>query len=329
MKRTYFLPFTYRIRCLLMISMLCLSHLAFADFKLPEIDKKYISIYVEDPTRDAGYVVGDVLKRHIVLTIKKPYQLVEETLPIEGYEHRYRGQKIGIDLLNITHEADENNSRTVHTIDLAYQVFTTGKLAKPAALRAEYVKIRNLNTKKVVQYRIPSFSFRISPLSVFGAVKLKEEMYPRTPPLNLDTTDHDNKLTMALIVLGLSLLGLLYIYGKYAWLPRMGAPFARAYRAIGNTEDNPSGMQKSMQAIHKAFNQTAGQTVFLDTVSAFLDQHPKFTPAKGIIHDFFNTSHAQFFGDGSLQANKSALLKLCKHLRDCERGLTPDLPTSK
>lgn len=328
MKRTDFSPHIRNISLWLMTSMLCLSQLAMADFKLPEIDKKYVSIQIDDPKRDAGYVVGDVLKRHIELTIKKPYQLVEETLPIEGYEHRYRGQKIGIDLLSIDHESDENNTRTVHTIDLAYQVFTTGKLAKPAALRGEYVKIRNLKTKKVLQYRIPSFSFRISPLSVFGAVKLKEEMYPRTPPLNISTETQYNKLYLALGALALALLGLLYIYGKYAWLPRMGAPFARAYRAIGHAKEDQSGLQAAMQAIHKAFNQTAGQTVFLDSVDGFLNQHPKFVPAKAVIQDFFTTSHAQFFGDGSqTQSDKHALLKLCKHLRDCERGLKPDLPS--
>ncbi len=328
MKRIDFSPQTYGISFWLMITLLYLPQLALADFKLPEIDKKYVSIKLDDPTRDAGYVVGDVLKRHIVLTIKKPYQLVEETLPIEGYEHRYKGQKIGIELLSIDHEAEENNSQSVHTIDLAYQVFTTGKLAKPAALRGEYVKIRNLKTKKVVQYRIPSFSFRISPLSVFGAVKLKEEMYPRTPPLNISAEAQYNKLTISLGALALALLGLLYIYGKYAWLPRMGAPFARAYRAIGNTEDNPTGLQTAMQAIHKAFNQTAGQTVFLDSVDSFLNQHQKFAPAKAVIEDFFTASHAQFFGDGSqVNSDKHTLLKFCKHLRDCERGLKPDLPS--
>lgn len=328
MKRTDFLSASNLISLWLMTCLACMSQQVLADFKLPEIDKKFISIKIDDPTRDAGYVVGDVLKRHIVLTIKKPYQLVEETLPIEGYEHRYRGQKIGIDLLSTDHEADENNSRTIHTIDLAYQVFTTGKLAKPAALRGEYIKIRNLKTKKVVQYRIPSFSFRISPLSVFGAVKLKEEMYPRIPPLNMSTTEEKNKLYAALAVLGLSLLGLLYIYGKYAWLPRMGAPFGRAYRAISNTEDNQAGLQTAMQAIHKAFNQTAGQTVFLDTVDIFLTQHPEFEPAKSAIQTFFTASHAQFFGDTNTgKSDKSSLLKLCKHLRDCERGLKPDLPS--
>ena len=326
MKRMLFSTLMINLSRWLLLSLLCVSHLTLADYKLPEVDQKYVSIKIDDPTRDAGYVVGDVLKRHIVLTIKKPYQLVEETLPIEGYEHRYRGQKIGVELLKIQHEADENNSRTVHTIDLDYQVFTTGKLAKPAALRAEYVKVRNLKTKDVMQYRIPSFSFRISPLSVFGAVKLKEEMYPRIPPLTMTPQPLYNKLYLALGALALALLGLLYIYGKYAWLPRMGAPFARAYRRIQQVPDSAEGLQKAMHAMHTAFNQTAGKTVFSDSLSSFLDTKPNFKPAHAVIKGFFDASHAQFFEDKSSGINKAELLKLCKHLRDCERGLTPDLP---
>ncbi len=325
MNRTDLTRATHTMRLIMMLCLLGLTHSAMADFNLPDIDEKYVSIKIDNPTRDAGYVVGDVLKRHILLTIKKPYQLVEETLPIEGYEHRYRGKKIGIELLKAKHTVEEKSDRTVYDIDLGYQVFTTSKMAKPAALRAEYVKVRNLKTKKVVQYRIPSFSFRVSPLSVFGAVKLKEEMYPRTPPLNISAKQQYNKLYISLATLALALLGLLYIYGKFAWLPRMGAPFARAYRKIHKLPDDNTGRQNAMQAVHTAFNQTAGQTMFSEAVEAFLKDHPKFAPAKTVIDGFFTASHAQFFQDQNASTDKAALLKLCRHLRDCERGLTPDI----
>ena len=51
---------------------------SFADVILPDIDEKYISVQEVNPTRDAGYVVGDVLDRTITLNIKKPYELVKE-----------------------------------------------------------------------------------------------------------------------------------------------------------------------------------------------------------------------------------------------------------
>ncbi|MDP1659992.1 MAG: hypothetical protein Q8L73_11680, partial [Methylotenera sp.] len=40
---------------------------AMADVVLPSINDKYIEIHEVNPTRDAGFVVGDVLERTITL----------------------------------------------------------------------------------------------------------------------------------------------------------------------------------------------------------------------------------------------------------------------
>lgn len=305
----------------------------FADKILPSIDDRYVTIKEDNPTRDAGYVVGDILDRTITLTIKKPYELVQESLPIPGYEHRYRGQISGIELVKITTEQSPSSDGTTHVLHLSYQVFTSGKLAKPAALRAEIVKMRNMENKKVLQYRIPSYSFRISPLSVFGEVKLKEEMSPFIPPLQID--DHRNLLAIKILatILTLSLLGLLYILGMRAWLPRMGAPFAKAYREIRKMPDSVEGIQQATARLHAALNKTAGNSLFNNNLDAFLALKPKFAPMKAQIIQFFDLSHRVFFESAQdnepTESAKAWLLTFCRHLRDCERGLQPDLSTSK
>jgi mxaA protein len=320
------------IATLITSSILTFSIHAQADFKLPEIDAKFITMKEVNPTRDAGFMVGDILSRQITLTIQKPYELVEETLPIVGYEHRYKGQISGIELVQIKTDVTNHSNSVTHVIDLDYQVFTTSKLAKPAVLRAEYVKIRNLNTKDVVQYRIPAFSFRISPLSVFGAVKLKEEMSPFVSPLLLDNRHEQRKLYIALGVLAFSLLGLLYIFGMRAWLPKMGAPFARAYRDIKKLPDTKEGVKQGVARVHQSLNKTAGISLFGDNLNQFIAEKPQFSPAKHEIQRFFNLSRFTFFEDQSAPTldthSKTWLLSLCRHLRDCERGLKPNITTS-
>jgi mxaA protein len=302
-----------------------------ADVELPSVDNKYVTIKEENPTRDAGYVVGDILQRTITLTVKKPYELVKESIPIVGYEHRYKGQISGIELSNIETEEDQHSDSVTHVLHLSYQVFTTGKLAKPAALRAEIVKVRNTDNKKMFQYRIPSFSFRVSPLSVFGAVKLKEEMSPFTPPLLIDASPEKLNLTILLVLLGLSLTGLLYIFGTRAWLPRMGAPFAKAYRDIRKLPDTPEGIQQAVSRVHQSLNKTAGASLFSDNLTDFITKKPAFAPAKQEIEQFFNLSRFTFFetqhAHPSETASKKWLLSLCRHLRDCERGLKPNIKT--
>lgn len=305
-----------------------ISQHALADVVLPDINAKYVTIKEENPTRDAGYVVGDTLERTITLTVKKPYELVKESIPIVGYEHRWKGQISGIELSKVSTEEIQHSDSTTHVLHLTYQVFTTGKLAKPAALRAEILKMRNTEKKETLQYRVPSFNFRVSPLSVFGSVKLKEEMSPFTPPFPIDSSKQ--KLTLKVLVglLGLSLLGLLYIFGMHAWLPRMGAPFAKAYRDIRKMPETAAGLQQATARIHESLNKTAGTSLFGNNIDSFIQDKPAFSPVKQDIEKFFALSRKVFFEPESAQNldehSKAWLLKFCRLLRDCERGLRPE-----
>lgn len=321
-----------RIIAVLTVALAFFAQQALADVVLPDINAKYVSIIEENPTRDAGYVVGDVLDRTITLTVKKPYELIKESLPIEGYEHRYKGQISGVELLKISTEETQHSDSVTHVLHLRYQIFTTGKLAKPAALRAEIVKMRNTTNKEVLQYRIPSFSFRISPLSVFGSVKLKEEMSPFIPPLLFDASENKWHLKLLIGLLSAALLGLLYMLGMYAWLPRMGAPFAKAFRDIRKMPDTAEGLQQAVARVHESLNKTAGNSLFASNLADFIHTKPAFAPVAGEITQFFGLSRQVFFEPNATthlnEAPKAWLLKFCRRLRDCERGLRPDLSTS-
>jgi len=302
---------------------------AIADVILPDINAKYVILKEENPTRDAGFVVGDVLDRTITLTVKKPYELVKESLPIEGYEHRYKGQISGIELVKISTEESQHSDSTTHVLHLRYQIFTTGKLAKPAALRAEIVKMRNTTNKEVLQYRIPSYSFRISPLSVFGSVKLKEEMSPFIAPLELSASENKLHLKLLIGILSIALLGLLYIFGMYAWLPRMGAPFAKAFRDIRKIPDTVEGLKQAVARVHESLNKTAGTSLFASDLADFVKTKPAFAPVAQEIEQFFGLSRQVFFEPNAAtnlnEPPKAWLLKFCRRLRDCERGLRPDV----
>lgn len=302
---------------------------AMADVKpLPDVDPKFVTITETNPTRDAGYVVGDTLDRTVVITIKKPYELVKESLPIVGYEHRWKGQLIGVELVDIKTEEKQKSDSTTHKLDLRYQVFTTGRTVKHASLKAEILQVRNLQTKEVFQLRIPFFDFRVSPLSIFGQVKLNEDLSPFVPPLLLNAAPEHRNLKLLGILLAVSLLGLLYIFGAYAWLPKMGGPFAKAYRDIRKMPDTAEGLQSAVARIHQSLNHTAGNSLFASNIKEFVAAKPAFAPVSSQIQQFFDLSKQVFFEpDATVQLDdspKNWLLKFCRQLRDCERGLRPD-----
>ena len=112
--------------------------------KYKDIDPSFIKIIIKDPDQKVGYTVGDKISREIIFTVKKPYQLVEESLPIEGYEKRYRGQKLGVVLQNIKYLKKDEGEEVRYKINLTYQIFTNNVVAKPASVTADYYRLINL-----------------------------------------------------------------------------------------------------------------------------------------------------------------------------------------
>lgn len=298
---------------------------------LPDLDPKFYSIQETNPARDAGYVVGDTLDRKLVITVKKPYELIKESLPIVGYEHRWKGQASGIELVKIDVDERQKNDAVTHTLDLRYQVFTTAKTVKHGSLKAEILRVRNTQTKEVVQLRVPFFDFRISPLSLFGQIKLTEDMSPFIPPMKLDASIEKRNVKLLIGLLAASLLGLLYIFGAYTWLPKMGGPFAKAYRNIRKLPDTADGLQQAVARVHLSLNTTAGGSLFGNHVAEFTQAKPNFAPMKNKIEQFFSLSRQVFFEPQAAiqlgETPKAWLLQFCRQMRDCERGLQPDINT--
>lgn len=297
---------------------------------LPDVKNGVVSIKIKEPGRDVGYTVGDILTREITVIVKKPYVLVEESLPIVGYERRYKGQLIGIDLAKLDYSKENGKEANTHHISLSYQVFTNNVVAKPAALPGEYLRILDTSSKdkKVYRYRIPSWNFSISPISVFGQVKVESDMSGYRGPLLLDASPLKTRLNVLLAVLAIALLALLYMLGKYTWLPRMGGPFAKAYRSITKSKHNAEGMQLAVSRLHQALNTSAGYSLFSNNLNAFLLKKPAFKHIHTELAQFFDLSRQVFF---EANANKPVgeqewawLAQFCKQCRDCERGLIPD-----
>lgn len=322
---------TKYFRVLLLTAILSISSmqaLAIDSQTLPDVDEGVVSMNTIDPYKRVGYTVGDVIEREVTLTIKAPYKLIETSLPIVGYEKRYRGKVIGIELKNIEHSKVEHKDYTTHQIKLAYQVFTNSVVAKNVALGPEYLNLINTkNKKQLVKYRIPSLDIAVSPLSIFGQVKVENNMSQFLEPLLIKDDQERKWLKVAISALAVSLLGLLYIFGKHAWLPRMGGSFAKAYRTIKKLPNNETGLKQAISAVHLSFNQTAKMSVFNDNLDEFIQNNPNFSHLKSEISQFFGLSRQVYFepnAQHSVGNNPSQwLLRFTKQCRDCERGLIP------
>ncbi len=299
----------------------------------PDIPDNMVKMQTVEPERDVGYTVGDLLDRDVTLEVKKPFKLIETSLPIVGYERRYKGQVIGIELRKISHSTSENDGSTIYHLHLTYQVFTNNVVAKAAFLPAEILKFTNISNGEVVQYRIPEWGFRISPLAIYGSVKIEQDMSPFRGPLLLDASKDQLNLKIFIGILTVSLIGIFYIVGKLAWLPIMGRPFAVASRKINRLSSSPENIKKGIAIIHDSLNLTAGNSLFNDNLDFFLTQRPQFIPLRKDFQRFFGLSHHVFFStENDHDTGSDALYWLkefCRSCRDCERGLIPELPRKK
>ena len=66
----------------MIFSLSALSAHALDSELLPDIKDGVVTMQMQDPERNVGYVVGDVLTRHLIISIKKPYKLIEESSPL-------------------------------------------------------------------------------------------------------------------------------------------------------------------------------------------------------------------------------------------------------
>jgi hypothetical protein len=294
--------------------------LACAHAEIIENDPR-IKVRTIEPTRDVGYTAGDILSRTIVLEAPKSLQLIETSLPIAGNDKKRQGRGSGIEVREVTLNKSTSLDSNIYTLHLTYQVFTSSIVARPASLPAEFVKFGGKGES--LDFRIPSWSFRISPLAVYGSVVVERDMSTFRGPLLLDATRQYQVLWGLLGLLAISALGLLYVLGTYTWLPRMGRPFARAYRDLKKLPATAEGLSQGVVRLHQAFNATAGGSVF-DTAS-FVSIRPAFTPATSDIDRFFNLSRTVFFEPGTphgIEGDAMTWLRqFCRRCRDCERGL--------
>jgi hypothetical protein len=280
-----------------------------------------IKLTTIEPARDVGYTVGDVLTRTVILEAPSNLTLFDTSIPIAGSDKKRRGKGSGIELRKVEFEKHPGVITNRYVLRLSYQVFTTAVTAKPAALPPEYVKFGGKNEKSF-EFRIPSWSFRISPLAVFGSVDVEKDMSSFQGPLLLDATRDRLILYSLLGVLGISLLGLLYVLGTHAWMPRMGGPFARAYRDLKKLPSTDQGLAIAIERLHRAIDTTAGIRVF--SPAGLLERRPAFAPVRDELERFFGLSRTVFFEPSAshgIDDPMGWLKRFCRRCRDCERGL--------
>ncbi len=261
--------------------------------------------------RTFGYQIGDKFARTISLRLRKPYHLTADALPAPGRLTEW----LAIEAPQVVQK--NGSAATQYEIRLTYQLVNINPrlldLAVPPHL------LRYTDGQETLKVLIPATRISASLLhqGTDGDLQPDRQPWPLRFPVR-------KPILLGSLFLS-SLLGVAYLYWGAPLLtePR---PFMAASRKIRRARQQPGANhpREALQIIHQAFNETAGKTVFADTLGDFFESHAQFSPARQPITDFFLRSRKVFYAEemgGDEQESLREITAFVQRCSDLERGL--------
>lgn len=273
------------------------------------------------PGRQFGYTIGDVIHQTVRLTPGPGQALIEESLPKTGRAGAW------VERRRVEAVRSGNDWR----IDLSYQFINSPPDLRTVALPALRLQLRDGD--RVVEEVVTEAPLTLAPLTptVVLARSGLEEMRPDTPPPLVDVQSRLQRIT--LYAVAAALIGLLWA-GWYFGIDLRGRrtrPFARAERTLRRQlakDSSPGALRDAMRTLHRAFDATAGSTLFAQALDEFFARRPALAPAREAVAQFFAASRNEFFGshvpDGEAHGggfDTAHLLALARRLKALERDL--------
>jgi mxaA protein len=259
---------------------------------------------VEQP-RPFGYVVGDLIEQRVLLQAGG-HTVEAASLPGAGRLNAWLERRTpGV--------VSDSQGRRWLVVD--YQVMNA-----PQGLTTVNIPAWELGTTTGVSLSIPQWPVSVGPLTARTVISqggLQELRADRPAPI-VPTQPIVRQIE---IWSGAFLLALLVWVGWWVWrnwLDARSQPFARAAREMrGVAGDSP----QAWQALHRAFDRTAGRVVQVSTLGSLFERAGYLEPLRPRIEAFFAHSVDYFFGDG--RGDGAHVHDLCNELRRYERRHHP------
>lgn len=287
---------------------MCVCTMVFAEEKI------VLQYNIKDP-RAFAYHIGDTLQRSIRLQLRKPYQLETELLPKRKRMGRW------VLVISSSYRTVEHEAFTQYDIDLQYQIVNMIPELKEVILPRHYLVYKNSDEENSANPEGKLSRLEIPPYKIGVSSVISQEGEPiqvdKKPGL-LNQTFNSILLYASLLIVTLICLALL-LWG----LPFNSRiqPFAEALqslKAIKNQLLDEQGYENALKIIHKAFNVTAGKTLFIENIDNFLELYPRYSPLHSDIVHFFDQSNQYFYkGQDATQISSKRLPPLIEFVKSC------------
>ncbi len=272
-----------------------------------------------DAPRDFGYVIGDIIHHSISLNIIKPYTLETDYLPRPGALNG------GLEIHQIKVHKQESEQSNEYRIDLDYLILKGSK--EPERVFIPEVRMRLYDGQRSVLATVPKWGFSTAPLIPPQTKDENVLIRPAVEPPVLSTATHHWILSIMAGAITLLTSVMAWQRNLLPFLDFGSSPFKQACRNLKRwrgADPTSSAYRHALQDVHKALNETAGQTVFADYLSEFFGYNPHFNPLREPTEIFFKLSRQTFFEQPEQLDPRnypvSWLENLCRRFRKIERS---------
>ena len=249
---------------------------------------------VEQP-RLAGYFVGDLLTQRVLLQ-RDGQPFTPAALPANGRVSAWferRGTTLATD------------AAQHRWLIVEYQILNAPPKLTDVTLPAWQLTVATVASASPVTLKIPSVLINIAPLSPPGSpeqVGTRDLRPDRVSPA-IPIAPIRRAVALSSGALALTLLAWI---AWVVWRNRRAVatqPFARALREMRTLDDREP---RAWQALHRAFDLTAGRVIQGTTLPALFAKAPQLTPARPQIEAFFQQSSLMFFGSATATGSSDA-----------------------
>lgn len=289
----------------LALAVACAAPLVLKDARAADV------LWQSSDPRAYGHQLGDLVTRDIDIELPPGVALIDESLPQPSRANRF------FDLRAIERSQPGPNRERLH---LTWQVIGVREAAAFVDLPPLRLRLRGPDGEQPLF--IDGRRIAVAPVAPPDA---EPELMDDVAPQFIDTRP---ARTQTLAALGLfALMAAAWLFWRYAlpWLMPQRRPFAIAWRELRRQRRRgATPLAAACATLHAAFNRSAGRTLLADGLPDFLHAHPAYAAARDDIAAFFAESERLLFAGrapADPAAAESALLALCRRLRDIERAL--------
>jgi len=258
------------------------------------------------PLRNFGYFIGDVLTQQVPLYSGGENFELAEVPPAE---------RVGRWLRRLT-SASRRDEAGRNWLQLEYQIINSPR--EPVTVDLPALRLDVIGGEPLIVEPVPISISPLTPTAIAGNDEMPNIRpdRPATPPA---TRIAEQRLRFATLALGLTLA---LWFGWWLWrlyAQRERAPFAAAFHRLCRLEPiNVDYNPDAWQALHRAFNATAGRSVTGSSIGLLIRQAPWLESQRSRIDEFFVVSALRFFARNP-QPSRFALIEFARELYRAEK----------